>query len=130
MAVWQRGRGGKKGPGLIHHSGRGSQYVSIRQGDRLVEADAIASLGSVADSYDIAMAEARNGSFKAELIEHQGRWQTYPRTTPGEFLSSGPSSVTGDISMGVRAAHLAGRAPPGTGNRGSMTECFSWRVSA
>jgi transposase InsO family protein len=50
-------------------------YVSIRYGERLLEAGATASVGSVADSYDNAMAEALNGSFKAELIEHQGPWR-------------------------------------------------------
>lgn len=73
MALWQRGI--KKGSGLIHHSDRGSQYVAIRYGERLIEAGATASVGSVADSYDNAMAEALSGSFKAELIEHQGPWR-------------------------------------------------------
>ncbi|MFD7319465.1 IS3 family transposase [Streptomyces sp. NPDC059883] len=73
MALWRRGI--KKCSGLIHHSDRGSQYVSIRYGERLIEAGATASVGSVADSYDNAMAEALNGSFKAELIEHQGPWR-------------------------------------------------------
>lgn len=50
MALWRRGI--KKGSGLIHHSDRGSQYVSIRYGERLLEAGATASVGSVADSYD------------------------------------------------------------------------------
>ncbi|MFD9226087.1 IS3 family transposase [Streptomyces sp. NPDC060064] len=65
MALWRRGI--KKGSGLIHHSDRGSQYVSIRYGERLLQAGPTASVGSVADSYDNAMAEALNGSFKAEL---------------------------------------------------------------
>jgi transposase InsO family protein len=50
MALWRRGI--KKGSGLIHHSDRGSQYMSIRYGERLIEAGATASVGSVADSYD------------------------------------------------------------------------------
>ncbi|MFF2329580.1 MULTISPECIES: integrase core domain-containing protein [unclassified Streptomyces] len=52
--------------------------MSIRYGERLPEAGATASVGSVgsvADSYDYAVAEALNGSFKAELIEHQGAWR-------------------------------------------------------
>ncbi|MET8030277.1 integrase core domain-containing protein [Streptomyces avermitilis] len=49
--------------------------MSIRYGERLIEAGAMASVGSVADSYDNAMAEALNGSFKAEPIEHQGPWR-------------------------------------------------------
>lgn len=73
MALWRRGI--KKESGLIHHSDRGSQYVSIRYSERLMDVGAAASVGSVADSYDNAMAEALNGTFKAELIEHQGPWR-------------------------------------------------------
>jgi transposase InsO family protein len=49
--------------------------VSIRYTDRLTDIGASASVGSVADSYDNAMAEALNGTFKAELIEMQGPWK-------------------------------------------------------
>ncbi|MEU9932712.1 IS3 family transposase [Streptomyces anulatus] len=73
MALWRRRI--KKGSGLIHHSDRGSQYVSIRYTDRLSGIGASASAGSIADSYDNAMAEALNGTFKAELIEMQGLWK-------------------------------------------------------
>ncbi|WP_107069852.1 IS3 family transposase [Streptomyces sp. CNQ431] len=73
MALWRRRI--KKDSGLIHHSDRGSQYVSIRYTDRLADIGASASVGSVADSYDNAMAEALNGTFKAELIEMQGPWR-------------------------------------------------------
>ncbi|MFF3632465.1 IS3 family transposase [Streptomyces sp. NPDC002164] len=73
MALWWRRI--KKDSGLIHHSDRGSQYVSIRYTDRLADIGASASVGSVADSYDNAMAEALNGTFKAELIEMQGPWK-------------------------------------------------------
>ncbi|WP_374227572.1 IS3 family transposase [Streptomyces sp. AC627_RSS907] len=73
MALWRRKI--KKDSGLIHHSDRGSQYVSIRYTERLSEIGASASVGSVADSYDNAMAEALNGTFKAELIEMQGPWR-------------------------------------------------------
>ncbi|MEV5952154.1 IS3 family transposase [Streptomyces sp. NPDC051993] len=73
MALWRRRI--KKDSGLIHHSDRGSQYVSIRYTDRLADIGASASVGSVADSYDNAMAEALNGTFKAELIEMQGPWK-------------------------------------------------------
>jgi putative transposase len=72
MALWRRRI--QKGSGLGHHSDRGSQYVSIRYTDRLSDIGASASVGSVADSYDNAMAEALNGTFKAELIEMQGPW--------------------------------------------------------
>nr|WP_042799866.1 IS3 family transposase [Streptomyces lividans] len=73
MALWRRRI--KKDSGLVHHSDRGSQYVSIRYTERLSEIGASASVGSVADSYDNAMAEALNGTFKAELIEMQGPWR-------------------------------------------------------
>ncbi|MFI5663806.1 DDE-type integrase/transposase/recombinase [Streptomyces sp. NPDC051684] len=73
MALWRRRI--KKDSGLIHHSDRKSQYVSIRCTDRLTDIGASASVGSVADSYDNAMSEALNGTFKAELIEMQGPWK-------------------------------------------------------
>jgi len=73
MALWRRRI--KKDSGLIHHSDCGSQYVPIRYTGRLAEIGASASVGSVADSYDDAMAEALNGTFKAELIEMQEPWR-------------------------------------------------------
>ncbi|MDK0524917.1 integrase core domain-containing protein [Streptomyces sp. ML-6] len=73
MALWRRRT--KKDSGLIHHNDRGPQYVSIRYTGRLSDIGASASAGSVADSYDNAMAEALNGTFKAELIETQGLWK-------------------------------------------------------
>lgn len=54
--------------GLIHHSDRGSQYVSIRYTERLAEAGIEPSVGSVGDSYDNALAETIIGLFKAEVI--------------------------------------------------------------
>ena len=65
--------------GLIAHSDAGSQYTSIRYGERLDELGAVPSIGSVGDSYDNALAEATNSLYKAELIrgpDHQGRWRT------------------------------------------------------
>ena len=73
IALWRRRI--KQDSGLIHHSDRGSRYVSIRYTDRLADIGAPASVGSVADSYDNAMTEALNGTFKAELIEMQGPWK-------------------------------------------------------
>lgn len=57
---------------LIHHSDRGSQYLSIRYSDRLVEAGIDASVGTVGDSYDNAMAETIIGLFKTEVINMTG----------------------------------------------------------
>ncbi|AOU97834.1 transposase [Acidihalobacter yilgarnensis] len=61
---------------LIHHSDRGSQYVSIRYSERLAEADIAPSVGSKGDSYDNALAETINGLYKAELIHRRGPWKT------------------------------------------------------
>jgi putative transposase len=74
MAVWNRTRAGQLLDGLIHHSDRGVQYLSIRYSERLAEDDIVASVGSRGDSYDNAMAEAFNGLYKWELIYPQGPW--------------------------------------------------------
>ena len=60
---------------LIHHSDRGSQYVSIRYSERLAEAGVEPSVGSVGDSYDNALAETINGLYKAEVI-HRQTWRS------------------------------------------------------
>jgi transposase InsO family protein len=62
--------------GLIHHSDRGSQYVSIRYTERLAQAGIEPSVGSRGDSYDNALAETINGLYKAELIHRRGPWKT------------------------------------------------------
>lgn len=61
---------------LVHHSDRGSQYVSIRYTERLAEAGIEPSVGSVGDSYDNALAETIIGLFKAEIIHRLGPWKT------------------------------------------------------
>ena len=61
---------------LIHHSDRGSQYVSIRYSERLAEAGIEPSVGSRGDSYDNALAETINGLYKAELIHRRTPWKT------------------------------------------------------
>lgn len=73
MAIWRRDL---TGGGLVHHSDAGCQYTSIRYTDRLADADIAASIGSVGDSYDNAMAEALNGTFKAELVQLHGPWRS------------------------------------------------------
>jgi putative transposase len=64
--------------GLVAHSDAGSQFTSVRYGERLAELGAIPSIGSVGDSYDNALAETVNGLYKAELIygPEQGPWQS------------------------------------------------------
>ena len=62
--------------GLVHHSDRGVQYVSIKYTERLAEAGLVPSVGSVGDSYDNALAETINGLYKAELIHRRGPWRS------------------------------------------------------
>ena len=61
---------------LIHHSDRGSQYVSIRYSERLAEAGIEPSVGSKGDSYVNALADTINGLYKAELIHRRAPWKT------------------------------------------------------
>jgi putative transposase len=61
---------------LIHHSDRGSQYVSIRYTERLAEAGVEPSVGSKGDSYDNALAETINGLYKTELIHRRAPWKS------------------------------------------------------
>jgi len=62
--------------GLIHHSDRGAQYVSIRYSERLMQAGVEPSVGSTGDSYDNALAETINGLYKTELVRKKGPWKT------------------------------------------------------
>jgi len=71
QALWAR----KVKGNLIHHSDRGSQYLAIRYSERLIEAGINASVGSVGDGYDNAMAETINGLFKTEVIYRRGPWR-------------------------------------------------------
>ena len=61
--------------GLIHHSDRGTQYLSIRYSERLAECGIEASVGTTGDSYDNALAESIIGLFKAEVIHRNGPWR-------------------------------------------------------
>src|SRR6266542_5841057 len=74
MAIWTRRSNDLTG--LIHHSDRGVQYVSIRYTERLAEVGAVSSVGSRGDSYDNALAEAVNGLYKAEVIHKSGPWRS------------------------------------------------------
>ncbi len=61
--------------GLVHHSDRGVQYLSIRYTERLGEAGVVNSVGARGDSYDNALAESFNGLYKTELIRNKGPWR-------------------------------------------------------
>lgn len=66
-----------RGAGLVHHSDRGVQYLSIKYTERLAEAGIEPSVGSVGDSYDNALAETINGLYKAEVIHRRGPWRSF-----------------------------------------------------
>ncbi|CAN2536367.1 hypothetical+protein [Methylocapsa aurea] len=72
-----RNRRPVRGGGLVHHSDRGVQYVSIKYTERLAEAGVEPSVGSVGDSYDNALAETINGLYKPELIWRRGPWRNF-----------------------------------------------------
>ena len=81
MALWTRQRQGVTDEhgrleGLVQHSDAGSQYTAIRYADRLAEAGALASIGTVGDSYDNAMAESVIGLYKTECVRHDGPFRT------------------------------------------------------
>ena len=74
QALWARQP--EREGALIHHSDRGSQYISIRYSERLAEAGIEPSVGSKGDSYDNALAETINGLYKAELIHRRAPWKS------------------------------------------------------
>jgi putative transposase len=74
-ALWQRASDSQDVAGVVHHSDRGVQYLSIRYTDPLAAAGAVASVGSRGDSYDNAAAESTIGLFKTELIRRRGPWR-------------------------------------------------------
>jgi transposase InsO family protein len=71
QALWSRA----DAHGVVHHSDRGSQYLSIRYSERLADAGVEPSVGSVGDSYDNALAESIIGLYKAEVIHQRGPWR-------------------------------------------------------
>jgi putative transposase len=74
QAIWERVEATKDG--LVHHSDRGVQYVSIRYTERLAEAGIEFSVGSKGDAYDNALAETVMGLFKTEIIRKRGPWRS------------------------------------------------------
>lgn len=69
--------------GLVHHSDRGSQYLSIRYTERLADEQAVVSVGSRGDSYDNALAESVIGLFKTEVVKKQGPWRSFEQLELG-----------------------------------------------
>ena len=75
MALWTRARADHSVEGLVHHSDAGSQYTAIRYTNRLLDAGALASIGTVGDSYDNSQAESLIGLYKTECTKHEGPWR-------------------------------------------------------
>jgi len=76
QAIWTRDRDGHGDlSALVGHADHGSQYTSLRYGQRLAQAGITASTGSVGDSYDNALAETINGLYKTELVKRHGPWK-------------------------------------------------------
>ena len=76
QAIWERLPVSHETSDLVHHSDRGSQYLSIRYTERLTDAGIAPSVGSRGDSYDNALAETVIGLYKTELIRKQGPWKS------------------------------------------------------
>ena len=76
MALDLRGRRDQDIRGVVHHSDAGSQYTAIRYTEKLAQAGALASIGSVGDSYDNALAETMVGLYKTECVNFEGPWHT------------------------------------------------------
>jgi putative transposase len=74
QAIWQRKTPDNKD--LVHHSDRGSQYLSIKYTERLAEPEIDLSVGTVGDAYDNALAECVIGLFKTEVINQIGPWKS------------------------------------------------------
>jgi putative transposase len=117
MASWHRGA---HLDGLVCHSDAGSQFTSIRYTERLDEIGARPSIGSVADSYDNALAETVNGLYKTELIRRQAPWRTVDDIELATlswvhwFNTSRLHSALGDIPPAeFEAAHYAQLATAG-----------------
>lgn len=76
MALWIRDCADQSVDGLIHHSDAGSQYTALRYAQRLVDVGALASIGTVGDSFDNAMAESVVGLYKNECVKIDGPFRT------------------------------------------------------
>jgi putative transposase len=104
MAVHNRGRTDNL-EGLVHHSDRGVQYLSVRYSDRLAANDIVASVGSKGDSYDNALVESFNGLYKWELIYPQGPWIGLEDV---EWATRTPSCKLRSLAAGLRSVGKLG----------------------
>jgi putative transposase len=112
-AIWRRQA---QLEGLVHHSDRASQYLSIRYTERLAEAGAVTSVGSRGDSYDNALAETIIGLYKTELIRRRGPGRASTRScTPPWSGLTGPITA-GSWSQSATSHRRSSRPPTGQGS--------------
>lgn len=97
QALWAR-----RPSGTIHHSDKGSQYVSLAYTQRLQDAGLLASTGSTGDSYDNAMAESINRLYKAEVI-HRKSWKN--RKRPARTVLTGMGYSVGSAARQGNSSH-------------------------
>ena len=97
-------RGPVKGSGLVHHSDRGSQHLSIKYTERLSEAGIEPSVDSVGNGYDSALAETISGLFKAEIIHHCGPGAT---SRPSNMPPAGQCMRRPPLNSGLQAMRRA-----------------------
>jgi len=119
MALWVRARTGESVGGLIHHSDAGSQYTAIRYHQRLLDVGAVASIGTVGDSFDNALAESVVGLYKTECVWHDGPWRDVHHLELGTcdwvswFNTSRLHAAIGDVPpIEYEAAHHAAAQQP------------------
>lgn len=111
--------------GLIHHSDRGTQHVSIKYTEHLALAGIEASVGTVGDSCNNALVETFNGLYKTELIYRRGRWKSFQavETAKLEWSNGSTTSVCSNPSVTSRPPR-SGRntMQPGAIRYGRMTQ--------
>ena len=100
QATWKRKTPDNKS--LVHHSGRGSQYLSIKYTERLASAEIDLSVGTVGDAYDNALAECVIGLFKTEVINQTGPWKSM-REVEWETLNRRTAQRNGSIGITIVA---------------------------
>jgi transposase InsO family protein len=110
MAIWRRHA---QLGGLVHHSDRGGQYLSIRYAEQLTEAGAVTSVGSRGDSFDNALAETIIGLYKTELIRRRGPGRALTRSSTPPWSGSTGSTTAGSWNRSATSHHRSSRPPTG-----------------
>jgi transposase InsO family protein len=114
----------------VHHSDRGSQYLSIRYTERLTEAGAVTSVGPARSSFDNALAETIIGLDKTELIRRRGAWSRSamsrrPSSRPHSKERRAPATLL-DSSNRVSGEPSAVQSPVGVDTTSTLTPPRSW----